>query len=154
MKALASPKKAALFDKVVSASTDVRTSTTTTTSITTAPKPTLLKNKITTQRSSLLDQMIAEDNAKGEDFNSPKTIESDNNNYKSVFIPNGSAEPPEKIIVLNGNNKLDEDPVPVGHSLAIVPSKKRGSRSLLKRLFSRKKKVSSSSKKMSLPFAP
>ncbi|KAI9166038.1 hypothetical protein LWI28_025152 [Acer negundo] len=153
LKELASPKEAALFDKVVSASTDVRTSTTTTTSITTAPKPTLLKNKITTQRSSLLDQMIAEDNAKGEDFNSPKTIESDNNNYKSVFIPNETAEPLEKIIVLNGNNKLDEDPVPVGHSLTIVPSKKRSSVSLLKRLFSRKKKVSSS-KKMALPFAP
>ncbi|KAK1586353.1 hypothetical protein Q3G72_001699 [Acer saccharum] len=153
LKALATPKEAALFDKVVSASTDVRTSTSTTTSITTAPKPTLLKNKITTQRSSLLDQMIAEDNAKGEDFNSPKTIESDNNSYKSVIIPNETADPLEKIIVLNGNNKLDEDPVPVGHSLAIVPSKKRGSGSLLKRLFSRKKKVSSS-KKMSLPFAP
>ncbi|KAK2657514.1 hypothetical protein Ddye_010566 [Dipteronia dyeriana] len=153
LKALAPPKEAALFDKVVSASTDVRTSTTTTTSINTAPKPTLPKNKITTQRSSLLDQMIAEDNVKGEDFNSPKIIESDNNNINSIFIPNGVAEPLEKIIVLNGNNKLDEDPVPVGHSLAIVPSKKRGSGSLLKRLFSRKKKVSSS-KKMSLPFAP
>ncbi|KAK3221907.1 hypothetical protein Dsin_008932 [Dipteronia sinensis] len=153
LKALASPKEAALFDKFVSASTDVRTSTTTTTSITTAPKPTLPKNKITSQRSSLLDQMIAEDNAKGEDFNSPKTIESDNNNYNSIFIPNGTAEPIEKIIVLNENNKLEEDPVPVGLSLAIVPSKKRGSGSLLKRLFSRKKKVSSS-KKMSPPFAP
>ncbi|KAL5819658.1 hypothetical protein ACOSQ4_023500 [Xanthoceras sorbifolium] len=137
LKALASPKEAALFDKVVSTPADVTTATTTSTT----PLPTLPKNKITSQRSSLLDRMIAEDNAVGEDLNSPKTKESDNN-YKKK----------EKILVLNGDNYQDEDPVPVGHSLAIVPSRKQGGGSLWKKLFSRKKKVSS--KKMSLSFAP
>ncbi|XP_021274718.1 filament-like plant protein 7 [Herrania umbratica] len=118
LKALASPKEAALFDKVISTPTDATTTTSTT--IPTPPK------KLISHRSSLLDQMIAEDNSEAKTLESCKAKE--NNRMK---------EPLENNVVLNGN-KHQEDNAAV-KSLAIVPSKKQ-SGSLWKKLLWRKTK--------------
>lgn len=141
LKALASPREAALFDKVIPTPTD--------TVSTVAATTTLQKNKMINQRSSLLDQMMAEDNTDVKDLNSPRTKGSDDN-YNSVFISSGAIEPSEKILVLNGTELQDNDAV--DKLLAIVPSQKRGGGNLWKKLFWRKKKFNS--KKMTLPFAP
>lgn len=141
LKALASPREAALFDKVIPTPTD--------TVSTAAATTTLQKNKMINQRSSLLDQMMAEDNADVKDLNSPRTKGNDDN-YNSVFISSGAIEPAEKILVLNGTKRQDNDAV--DKLLAIVPSQKRGGGNLWKKLFWRKKKFNS--KNMTLPFAP
>lgn len=172
LKALASPKEAALFDKVVSTPSDVTSekvvstpsdvtsdkvvSTIAVADVTsapataTAPKTTVTvpvpEKKITGQR-SLLERMMAEDNATDVGTNS-STPTGSNKNHNPLFIP--SQEPVEKTPVVNGNNH-DDNSASVDHSLAIVHSKKHGG-SLWKKLFSRKKKASS--KKLPLPFAP
>ena len=134
LKALASPKEAALFDKVIS--------TPTSTTIPTPPK-----KKMISQRSSLLDQMIAEDNAETNNLESPKAKEK--GNPSSSFISNKKTTGPlDNILVLNGN-KHQEDNAAV-KSLAIVASKKQGG-SLWKKLLWRKRK--GNSKKTPLPFA-
>ncbi|EOX91489.1 hypothetical protein QUC31_003137 [Theobroma cacao] len=130
LKALAAPKEAALFDKVISTPTD--TTTTTSTTIPTPPK------KLISHRSSLLDQMIAEDNAEANTLESFKAKEN-----------NRMTESPENSVVLNGN-KHQEDNAAV-KSLPIVPSKKQ-SGSLWKKLLWRKTK--GKSKKTPFPFAP
>lgn len=81
------------------------------------------------QRSSLLDQMIAEDNAETNDLASPKSKEK--GNPTSSFISNRTVAPPDSIAVLSGE-KIQEDNAAV-KSLAIVPSKKQGG-SLWKKL--------------------
>ncbi|XVF15525.1 hypothetical protein REPUB_Repub09cG0161500 [Reevesia pubescens] len=115
LKALASPKEAALFDKVIST-------------------PTSPKKKLISQRSCLLDQMIAEDNVETNNLESPKAKE--RGNPSSSFIFSKTIAP------------LDNAAV---KSLAIVPSKKQGG-SLWKKLLRRKTK--GNSKKTALPFAP
>ncbi|XWS29808.1 hypothetical protein CRYUN_Cryun24cG0062000 [Craigia yunnanensis] len=137
LKALASPKEAALFDKVISTPTDTITPISTT--IPTPPK------KLISQRSSLLDQMIAEDNDETNNLESPKAKEKGN----PSFISNRTIAPLDNILVLNGN-KHQEDNAAV-KSLAIVASKKQGG-SLWKKLLWRKTK--GNSKKTPLPFAP
>ncbi|XP_057972572.1 filament-like plant protein 7 [Malania oleifera] len=150
LKALASPREAALFDKVISTPAD--------TNITT-PTTTTPKNKNTNQRSSLLDQMLAEDDAAVMDLSSPKTKEIictsnpqkstalQDGDFKSAFAPNGLKELPEMLPIVNGiKHKGDEAAV---GSLAIVPSKKQGGGGLLRKLLWRRKK--GNSKKMALP---
>ncbi|KAJ0040631.1 hypothetical protein Pint_28009 [Pistacia integerrima] len=160
LKALASPREAALFDKVISTPTDTITNATETDTAISTPTDTITiptendtatdsntntttpsKKKLTTQRSSLLDRMIAED----KDVNSPKTKEGDGN-YSSVFV----VEPLEKILASNESKQENEDSV--RNSLVIVPSRKQSGASLWKRLFRRKKNVNI--KKMPLPFPP
>ncbi|TYH44860.1 hypothetical protein ES332_D11G224000v1 [Gossypium tomentosum] len=133
LKALASTKEAVLFDNIVSSPT-----------LTAIPTPP--RKKMMSQRSSLLDQMIAEDNAETNDLASPKSKEK--GNPTSSFISNRTVAPPDSIAVLSGE-KTQEDNAAV-KSLAIVPSKKQGG-SLWKKLLWRKTK--SKSKKTSLPFA-
>ncbi|CAL9002271.1 unnamed protein product [Prunus brigantina] len=138
LKAMAAPKEAALFDKVITNPTDINTLK----AKATCPTP----QKKLNQRSSLLDQMLAEDGAGIKDLMSPKTKEV-NSNSTSTFGPNRVIEPLENILVLNG--KYQDDNATVG-SLAIVPGKKRGGGSLWKKLVWRKK---GSSKKAPLPIA-
>ncbi|MBA0742030.1 hypothetical protein Gogos_015135 [Gossypium gossypioides] len=133
LKALASTKEAVLFDNIVSSPT-----------LTAIPTPP--RKKLMSQRSSLLDQMIAEDNAETNDLASPKSKEK--GNPSSSFISNRMVAPTDSIAVLSGE-KIQEDNAAV-KSLVIVPSKKQGG-SLWKKLLWRKTK--SKSKKTSLPFA-
>ncbi|XVE87094.1 hypothetical protein DITRI_Ditri18aG0088500 [Diplodiscus trichospermus] len=132
LKALASPKEAALFEKVISNPVD-----------TIAPAPTTIptpQKKLISQRSSLLDQMIAEDNAETNNPESPKA--------KEKGHPSLSFISSRTIPLLD--NKCQEDNAEV-KSLAIVASKKQGG-SLWKKLLWRKTK--GNSKKKPLPFAP
>lgn len=143
MKALAAPKEAALFDKVISSPNDK--STTSAVTDTDTLSPTQPKNKMVNQRSSLLDQMIAEDTVY------PKTKGRDCNNSSS--IAGEATEPPEKISALNGNDgSKRHDENAAGKSVAIVPGNKKSGGSFWKKLLWRKKK--SSSKKKTLSFAP
>lgn len=135
---MAAPKEAALFDKVITNPTDINTLK----AKATCPTP----QKKLNQRSSLLDQMLAEDGAGIKNLMSPKTKEVDSNST-STYSPNRVTEPLENILVLNG--KYQDDSATVG-SLAIVPGKKRGGGSLWKKLLWRKK---GSSKKAPLPIA-
>ncbi|KAK5843590.1 Filament-like plant protein 7 [Gossypium arboreum] len=120
LKALASPKKASLFDNVIT----TRTETVSPTTSTTIPTPTWTKSN--SRRSSLLDQMISEDKAKGK------------GNTGSAFVSNGTTPivPTENTLVLN-QNKHQEDNKAAAKSLAIVPKQKQGGR-LWKKLFQRK----------------
>ncbi|PQP92539.1 filament-like plant protein 7 [Prunus yedoensis var. nudiflora] len=138
LKAMAAPKEASLFDKVITNPTDINTLK----AKATCPTP----QKKLNQRSSLLDQMLAEDGAGIKDLMSPKTKEVDSNST-STFGPKRVIEPLENILVVNG--KYQDDNATVG-SLAIVPGKKRGGWSLWKKLVWRKK---GSSKKVPLPIA-
>ncbi|KAK9990659.1 hypothetical protein SO802_025644 [Lithocarpus litseifolius] len=140
LKALAAPREAALFDKVIANPTDTIITTTTT-----APTPP--KDRSMNQHSSLLDQMLAEDDAAAKALKSPKIKEINGN---STIKDIGSFQPLEKILVING--VIHEDDNATGGSLAIVPSKKRGGGNLWRKLLWRKRK--GNSKKTSLPFAP
>ncbi|KAA8531678.1 hypothetical protein F0562_006605 [Nyssa sinensis] len=131
LKALASPNDAALFDKFISNPTDTITTTTT-------PK------KNINRRSSLLDKILAEDNAEGGDLKSPKTKEviSTSEPKKSCsFHPSGTIDPPERFLNLNGIKREDDEAL-VG-TLAIVPNKKKGSGGLWKKLLWGRKKGNS-----------
>lgn len=143
LKAMASPREAALFDKVITNPTDVNT----TTAIATGPT----SHKTTSRRSSLLDQMLAEDNPTTKDLTFPKTKEVDSNST-STFGPKRVVEPLENILNLNLKYcaPREDDNASTG-SFALVPSKKRGGGSLWKRLLWRKKK--GNSKKAPLPIA-
>ncbi|KAF2283746.1 hypothetical protein GH714_014745 [Hevea brasiliensis] len=145
LKALATPSEAAQFDKVISTSNDTNAAPVTILTSTARSTP---KDKIMNHRCSLLDQMLAEDNAATKDIKSSKIKESDN--YSSAFVSNGVIEPLEKIFILNGAKHQDDD-VAIS-SLAIVPSNKRGGISLWRKLFWRKRK--SNSRKPPLPLAP
>ncbi|KAF2295292.1 hypothetical protein GH714_032474 [Hevea brasiliensis] len=145
LKALATPNEAALFGKVISTSTDTNAASVSNTASTALSKP---KENILNQRSSLLDQMLAEDNAATKDNKSHKVKESDN--HSSALVSNRVIEPSEKILILNGTQHQDDD-VAIS-SLAIVPCKKQGGGSLWRKLWWRKRK--SNSKKPPLPFAP
>ncbi|XP_050364602.1 filament-like plant protein 7 isoform X2 [Argentina anserina] len=138
LKAMAAPREAALFDKVITDPADVST----TTVIATDPT----SNKTMSRRSSLLDRMLAEDDTTTKEFTPPKTKQVDDNST-SIFGPKTVVEPLENI--LNLNVKYQDENAATG-SLAMVPSKKR-SVSLWRKLLWRKKK--SSSKKAPLPIA-
>lgn len=134
MKALASPKDATLLEKVNSKPVDSVTNTTT-------PKKNL------SHRTSLLDKMLAEDDAEtGGDLRSPMTKEviCTSNSPKQMgsnsfneFGLNGAVDSPEKFLGFNGVKQQDKGVV---NSLAIVPSKKKGGHGLWKKLFSRRNK--------------
>lgn len=127
LKALASPVEAPLFDKVISSPAKPVVATVT------APE------KRTRQRSSLLDKMLAEDKSETDDLKSPKTKEIilDGNSY-SAFGPHWTMEPPERFTSSNDVNHPKNEAVI--SSMAIVPSKKKGSGGLLKKLLRRGKK--------------
>lgn len=131
LKALASPREAVLFDKVVSGPAD-----NTVVAALTTPE------RNTRQRTSLLDKMLAEDKTRIQDLNSPKAgvIILDGNRY-SAFAPNGTTETyPESFTSSNGvNHPRGEDVI---GPMAIVPIKKRGSGGLLKKLLRRRKRGS------------
>ncbi|KAM1529524.1 hypothetical protein ACFX1Z_018721 [Malus domestica] len=125
-KAMAAPREAALFDKVITNPTDTDTPTAK------AGSPTPHKN--TNQRSSLLDKMLAEDGASIKEFSSPISKEVSTSTFSTKRV----IEPLENILVLN--SKYQDDNAAVG-SLAIVPGKKLGGGSLWRKLVRRKKKV-------------
>ncbi|KAK2967602.1 hypothetical protein RJ640_030473 [Escallonia rubra] len=143
LQALASPRDAALFDKVTCTPTNSLSTTT-------------ISEKNINQRSSLLDKMLAEDNA--EKLWSPKTKElscpsesatlTDGQNSYYAFGLSGTINSPHKFINLNGIKHQDEEVV---SSKAIVPSKKRGGVGFFKKLLWRQKK--GKSKKTSFPHA-
>ncbi|XP_004288015.1 PREDICTED: filament-like plant protein 7 isoform X1 [Fragaria vesca subsp. vesca] len=136
LKAMAAPREAALFDKVITDPANVNT----TTAIATVPT----SNKTMSRRSSLLDKMLAEDGTTTKDSTSPKTKEVDDNST-STFGPKKVVEPLENI--LNLKVKYQDEDATTG-SFALVPSKKRNG-SLWRKLIWRRKK--SSSKKAPLP---
>lgn len=140
LKALSSPKEAALFDKVISSPSNAIT--------TASATPSQPENNMTTQRSSLLDQMLADDTAEAQSLKSPKTKQN-NGNSDSPSITNGPLESLENVLVSN-ESKHEKDNGTI-KSLAIVPSKKHGG-SLWRRLLWRKKK--GNSKKAPLQVAP
>ncbi|KAF8377577.1 hypothetical protein HHK36_030959 [Tetracentron sinense] len=146
LKALVSPREAALFEKVISTATATTTATSSTT-----------KGKNTSQRSSLLDQMLAEDGAEAEDLKSPKTKEIictiDPHKLPTITSFNSHAvsdrvKSPERFRS-SYETKHKADTAGVG-ALAIVPSKKHGGGGgLLRKLLLRRKK--GSRKKMPIP---
>ncbi|KAB2617810.1 filament-like plant protein 7 [Pyrus ussuriensis x Pyrus communis] len=127
-KAMAAPREAALFDKVITNPTDTDTPTAK------AGSPTPHKNK--KQRSSLLDKMLAEDGSGIKEFTSPISKEVSTSTFSTKRV----IEPLENILVLN--SKYQDDNAAVG-SLAIVPGKKLGGGSLWRKLVWRKKKGNS-----------
>lgn len=134
MKALAPPGEAVLFDKLVSTPEDTAP---TTASAVTVQNPGLPK-KIKNQRSSLLDQMLAEDDAKVKDL---KSMNRDEVAMDVKYLENNNIkEPLEKTENLNGV-KHPEDVSEIS-SLALVPIKKKSGRSLWRKL-SWKRKSSS-----------
>ncbi|XP_050206452.1 filament-like plant protein 7 [Mercurialis annua] len=135
LKAMASPSDAALFDKVISSSPDRNGDSVSTSTMVIAPQ-----NKLMNQRSSLLDRMLAEDNATTKDTSGPTIKESDS--IRSAFISDKVIEPLEKILNLNGTTKHEDDNVAT-KSLAIVPSKKKEGGNLWRKLLWRKKKSKS-----------
>ncbi|KAJ7944442.1 filament-like plant protein 7 [Quillaja saponaria] len=143
LKALAAPKGASLLDKVTSTPNDKHTTPTSTTI--TDLSPTHTNDMYMKQRSSLLDQMLAEDDAKANDFRTPKVGQ---NNSPPSFVP-GPIETLQKILSLNGIENQDDNASVT--SLAIVPSKKQGGGSLWRKLLRRKKK--SSGKKTPVPLS-
>ncbi|KAJ6419856.1 hypothetical protein OIU84_029889 [Salix udensis] len=147
LKVMASPSKAALFDKVISTSTDINTTAATTSTRTALASP---RNKILNQRSSLLDQMLKEDSAEVKDSKSMNCKESDSNSSPTVISTTKVIEPLEKKLVLNGTEHQDDDAA--NNYLAIVPSKNSGGGNLWRKLPWRMKK--SNIKKPSFQSAP
>ncbi|XP_057500204.1 filament-like plant protein 7 [Actinidia eriantha] len=138
LKALASPRDMALFDKLVSDPSDNITTSTT-------PK------KNFTQRSSLLDKMLAEDNAGDLKFLKAKEVVCTSNAHKppalTGFHSNVPMDSPGSFLHFNGIKHNDDE----GGSLAIVPAKKKGGGGLLKKLLWRRTR--GKSKKPTLPHA-
>lgn len=126
MKALASPSDAALFDKVIPTTAAPADSV----SITSSSTP----RKNLSRRSSLLDKMLAEDNRHqlGASLETNKGIQDENGN--AAVCTNALTDFPEKFNDSNEENKR------AVASMDIVPCKKNGGRSFLKKLFSRQKK--------------
>ncbi|KAJ4716287.1 Filament-like plant protein [Melia azedarach] len=139
LKALASPREAALFDKVFS---------------TTNPATTTANNKKLNKRFSLRDQMLAEDSTK-EDLVKPpnnkatSSIEDaqkpslHSNDCNDLNVPNIPVHTPEAYIA--SNNKTSSTAL---GSLAIVPAKKRGVGFLMKLLLRRKKGTGKNSRSL------
>ncbi|KAJ9705088.1 hypothetical protein PVL29_003240 [Vitis rotundifolia] len=127
LKALASPRDRAIFDKVYST-----TSTAT-------------SDKKLSHRSSLRDRMLADDDADAEAFKSPKIKEIistacvpstlSSNNSNSFDAPDIHVEAPDAYHV-----SKHRAATPAVGSLAIVPSKKKGGAGFLRKLLQRRKK--------------
>ncbi|KAL0377691.1 UNVERIFIED_CONTAM: Filament-like plant protein 7 [Sesamum radiatum] len=129
LKALATPRDAALFDNVIATPPDhvvTRTS---------------IPEKIVSQRFSLLDKMLAEDN--DQIGVSPRTTKDDisNGNSNSVVSTSAAIESWSKFDDSNGISR-DAGLSPVV-SMAIVPCKKKGGINFWKKLFWRHKKGNS-----------
>ncbi|GMY06074.1 filament-like plant protein 7 [Fagus crenata] len=131
LKALASPREAVLFDKVFCNSS------------TAAPTS---DNKNMNKRSSLRDQMIAEDDTKAEILKSPKIKETiitadtqkellNSDSYNASCAPNGLVHTPEAY--LSSKHEVVNN---AAGALAVVPSKKQGGFGLLRKLLLRRKK--------------
>lgn len=137
LKALASPGDRALLDKVYS-----------TTSLT-------VTDKKLSHRSSLRDQMLADDDAETETFQSPKIIEIistaripsalGSNNSSSFDAPHVHEEASDVY-----DDTKHKAATPAVGSLAIVPSKKKGGAGFFRKLLQRRKKGVS---RRSLPYA-
>ncbi|CAA0832800.1 Filament-like plant protein 7 [Striga hermonthica] len=135
LKALASPKEADLFEKVVSTPADLV--------ITSMSTPKGNGN----QRLSLLDKMLAEDNTVQIGV-SPKTEDAiENGHENSAFSNNARSEPGSNFTDLNEIGH-DADRNAIVHK-AIVPRKKKDSKSFLKKLIWWKKR--SNGKKTPFP---
>lgn len=133
LQAMASPRNSSLFDKVIC----------TPTAITTMNNP--KKNKTT-----LLDKMLAEDNAETGYPRSPKTKEIICTSKSptivdgtscSAFRLNCATDSPESF--QNSNGIKHQDGQVVVNSLAIIPGKRKGSGGLWKKLLWRRKKANS-----------
>lgn len=143
LKALASPRDAAMFDKVFC-----------NTSSTAAPTTDVKK---TNSRSSLRDRMLAEDDSKTEipmspgikettsTAETPKQFLLHSDSFNALRAPNVLVRTPEAYL----NSKYKGSNNSAG-ALAIVPSKKQGGFGLLKKLLLRRKKGSN---KKSRPLA-
>ncbi|KAL4013078.1 hypothetical protein IC575_025232 [Cucumis melo] len=148
LKALATPKEAAILDKVIPTPNDETqtssVSNTTTTPVTdTTSTPTTSNTKTTNNRFSLLDQMLAEDDAFPRDYKISKAVEVDAIHTSTSDIDK-SIDAQKAILIWNGHkNVVNKDTV---SNLAIVPSKKRGEGALWRKLLWRKKKVRSQKK--------
>lgn len=144
LKALASPAEAALFDKVILTPDDNNAASATTPEVITDSAETIMISSTTSekkvqQRSSLLDKMLAEDNADTEDRMSPKTKEVilDSENH----VASCTSETQDTLKRPASSTEVDQhkNEVVVG-SLAIVPNKKKGGRGILRKLFGMGKK--------------
>ncbi|KAJ8567281.1 hypothetical protein K7X08_019489 [Anisodus acutangulus] len=127
LKSLASPGDAALFDKVISTTSETTSATMTT------PK------KSFGRRSSLLDKMLDEDNEMG----SPTTTKEVILDVKKTSV-GGSVEQPEKSPLTNGSMHSRYEAVT--GSLPIVPTKKKNVLGLWRKLLRKGKKKSSTTK--------
>lgn len=137
LKALASPREAAILDKML------------------ATPPISTGDKKLNKRSSLRDRMLAEDDAKKALVLKPPKLEETtssvvhaqkpplllpcSDNAIVIHAPNAALRSPE---ACHGSDCKTSNNNSLG-SLAIVPSKKQGAFGLLKRLLFRKKKGSS-----------
>lgn len=148
LKALATPKEAALLDKVIPTPNDETQTSSVSTTITapvtdTTLTPTASDTKTTNNRFSLLDQMLAEDDAFPRDHKISKPVEV-NANHTSTTDPDKAIDPQKAILIWNGHkNGVNKETV---SNLAIVPSRKRGDGALWRKLLWRKKKVRSQKK--------
>lgn len=129
LKALASPGDAALFDKVISTTSETTSATMTT------PK------KSFGRRSSLLDKMLAEDVEIGSPTTKEVILDAKRNTFSSV---DGSVKQPEKSPLTNGSTHSGYEAVT--GSLPIVPSKKKNVLGLWRKLLRKGKKNSSMTK--------
>ncbi|XP_055806708.1 filament-like plant protein 7 [Solanum dulcamara] len=129
LKALASPGDAALFDKVISTTSETTSGTMTT------PK------KSFGRRSSLLDKMLAEDDEMGSPTTKEVILDAKINTFSSV---DGSMRQPEKSPLINGSTHSGYEAVT--GSLPIIPSKKRNVLGLWRKLLRKGKKNSSKTK--------
>ncbi|KAF5751190.1 Filament-like plant protein 7 putative isoform 1 [Tripterygium wilfordii] len=130
LKALASTKDAVLIDKVFS---------------TTSPATTLTHNRNIIKRSSLRDQMLAENDSKVEVLKSP-SMESTEEMQKlepAPYLSTALAGAPEASL----GSKQKAGNVTAG-ALAVVPSKKQGGIGFLRRLLMRRKKGNSKKQKL------
>ncbi|KAL2348376.1 hypothetical protein Fmac_002376 [Flemingia macrophylla] len=120
LKALAAPKDASLVDNAIASQHHTITNT----------YAVPLKEMKAKTRSSLFDQMLADDDTKA------KVCKASERSSSPSSIP-GFKQPLEKILLLNGLKGQDEsDSV---NTMAIVPAKKSCGRNFWRRLFGRKK---------------
>ncbi|XP_020217109.1 filament-like plant protein 7 [Cajanus cajan] len=120
LKALAAPKDASLFDNAIATQHHTIANT----------NAVPLKDMKAKNRSSLFDQMMADDDTKA------KGCKASERSSSPSSIP-GFKQPLEKILLLNGLKGQDDSPSV--NSMAIVPAKKSFGRNFWRRLFGRKK---------------
>ena len=127
LKALATPREAAILDKVFSNN-----------GATTIP----VKDKNLNKRSSLRDRLLAEDGAKVKETESSLA-----DGHNAIDSPNAAAHPPAVAPCRSLSFKTGSN---AGGALAIVPSKKKGGGfDLLRKLLMRRKKGKSQKGRLS-----